>query len=183
MFSRRFVPRVLCVAAVMSAAACSGQSPVAPAVTSGAASSADATAKRPTGGGSGGATAGIYEIGFLKEVRGVWGLQPVVDNTLNIGESLVLTAMVTDASGALAQDGRITFEYCDLNSVKVQSSECATGRGRWRRYWSGDVHPLVGARVFFGSCSTPRVIGFRLRYSGGSTIADGVSPPKDVTWQ
>jgi hypothetical protein len=177
------VLRVLWFAAVVSTAACSGQSPVSPAATMGSASTTDATASRPGGGGSGGATPGIYEMGFLKEVRGVWGLQPVVDNTLNVGESLVLTAMVTDASGALAQDGRITFEYCDLSNVKVPSSECATGRGRWKRYWSGDVHPVVGARVFFGSCSTPRVIGFRFHYSGGSTIAAGVSAPKDATWQ
>ena len=183
MFSRRFVLRALCVAAVTSAAACSGQSPVAPAAANGSTLTADATSSRPTGGGgSGGTTPGTYEITFLKEVRGVIGLQPVVDNTLNIGEWLVLTAKVTDASGAPAQNGRITYEYCDVSNVKVQSSECATGRGRWRRLWTMDVDP-VGSRFGFGTCSTPRVIGFRLRYSGGSAIADGVSAPKDVTWQ
>ena len=182
MFSRRFVLRALCVAAVTSAAACSGQSPVAPAAANGSTLTADATASRPTGGGTGSKTPGTYEINFLKEVRGVIGLQPVVDNTLNVGNWLVLTAKVIDASGAPAQDGRITYEYCDVSNVKVQSSECATGRGRWRRLFTMDVDP-VGSRFGFGTCSTPRVIGFRLRYSGGSAIADGVSAPKDVAWQ
>jgi hypothetical protein len=45
-----------------------------------------------------------------------------------------------------------------------------------------DVDP-AGSRVGFGACSSARVIRFRLRYSGGSQIADGVSAPKDAIWQ
>lgn len=182
MSSQRSVLQILWFAAIVSAAACSGQSPVAPGAINGAGLTVDATARRPTGGGTGSTTSGIYEIAFLKEVRGVLGLQPVVDNTLNVGEFLVLMEQVKDASGAPAQDGRVTYEYCDVGNVKVQSSECASGRGRWKRLWTMDVDP-VGSRFGFGTCSTPRVIGFRLRYSGGSSIADGVSAPKDVTWQ
>lgn len=55
----------------------------------------------------------------------------MVDNTLAIGEFLVLTAKVADASGAAAQDGRITYEYCDLSNVKVQSSECVYSIPLW----------------------------------------------------
>jgi len=146
----------------------------------GAALAAAATARRDGGGIPG--TPGTYEIVFLKETRLALGLQPVVDNTLAIGEYLVLTARVTDASGAPAQDGRISYEYCDVSNVKVQSSECESGRGRWRRLFSMDVDP-AGSRFGFGACSSARVIGFRLRYSGGSQIADGVSAPKDAIWQ
>lgn len=175
---QKSVMRVCCLTAMVSTAACSGQSPLAPATTS-----APVLAARGGGPTGPGATAGTYEIVFLKEPSSApWGLQPVVDNTLNVGESLVLSARVTDAAGVPAQQGRITYEYCSLDNVKVASAACAGGRGRWKRIWSMPVDP-IGSRFNFGTCSTPRTIGFRLRFDGGGGIADGVSAAKDVTWQ
>lgn len=171
MTGHNFVLRVVCFTAVVSAAGCSAQSPAAP---SAAPQSSSRVVTSQT------ATTGVYEILFLKE--GTFGLEPVVDNTVYVGEYLVLKAQVTDAAGAPATEGRVTYEYCSVDNVKVQSSECASGRGRWKRLWSMDVDP-VGSLFGFGACSMPRTIGFRLRYGGGGNIADGVSAPKDVTWQ
>ena len=172
---QKSVMRVFCLTAIVSTA-CSGQSPLAPATTNG-----DALATK--GASEPGAAAGTYEIVFLKEQTSPpWGLLPVVDNTLNVGEYLVLSARITDASGVPAQQGRITYEYCSLDNVKVRSAECEGGRGRWKRFWTVSVDPY-GSRLAFGACSTPRTIGFRLRFDGGGAIADGVSAAKDVTWQ
>jgi len=185
---QKSVISVFCLTAIVPMAACSAQSPVAPATTGAptVTTTADGGAGAQTagrGGTSQPAADGIYEIVFLKEATSApWGLQSVVDNTLNVGEYLVLSARVTDASGVPAQQGRITYEYCSLNNVKVTSAECHSGQGRWKRLWSMPVDP-VGSRYGFGSCSTPRTIGFRLRYDGDGDIADGVSPAKDVTWQ
>jgi len=122
---------------------------------------------------------GTYDISFLKETH--QGLQSI-DSTLNVGEFLVLKAEVRDSSGALAQRGTVTYEYCSLGNVKVQSSNCDTGSGRWKRLWSVSVDS-VGSLFGFGACSTPRTIGFRFRYAGqNSGIADGVSASKDVSW-
>ena len=176
MSSPRFVVRVLCFAGAVFTAACSSQSPAAP-LPAVEPSLTDGTSRdeaRTT------AVPGTYEISFLKESIG--GLQPVTDNTLNVGEFLVLKSQVKDVFGVPAVAGRVTYEYCSLNNEKVRSSECESGRGRWKRLFSMPVDP-VGSLFGFGSCSTPRTIGFRFRYSGGGSIADGVSPSADVTWR
>lgn len=182
MSTQRSLLRAFCVVAIASAAACSGASPVAPGATSAVALTTDADGQSSARGGGPSGTPGTYEILFRKEVPGVFGGQPLVDNTLNVGESLVLMARVTDAAGTLATAGRITYEYCSLDNVKVQSSACESGPGRWKKFWTIDADPY-GSPLFFGTCTTPRVIGFRLRFGGGGGIAAGVSAPKDVTWQ
>lgn len=171
--SRRAIHRCLPVALVaFTCTACSGDSPVAPSASAPAVGAGNEVAAKA-------AAAGTYEISFLKETR--QGLEPIV-NTLNVGEYLVLKSQVKDASGVLAEEGLVTYEYCSLQNVKAPSSECEGGRGRWTRLMSMSVDP-IGSLAGFGACSRPRAIGFRFRYTGGGDIANGVSPSRDVTWQ
>lgn len=171
--SRRAILRCLPVALVaFTCAACSGDSPVAPGASASAVGVRNEVAAKP-------AAAGTYEISFLKETR--QGLEPIVD-TLRVGEYLVLKSQVKDAFGILAEEGLVTYEYCSLQNVKVKSSECDIGPGRWTRLMSMSVDP-IGSLAGFGSCSKHRTIGFRFRYTGGGDIANGVSPSRDVTWQ
>jgi hypothetical protein len=164
---------ILAVLAAMSGAACSQASPVAPEASFAAYANRQETI--PTL-----AASGTYEIFFLKSTR--YGLQPVVDFTLNVGEYLVLMSEIKDSNGVLAEVGTVTYEYCEKQNVKMQSSECDSGRGRWTRLMSVPVDPI--ARVGFGTCSTPRTIGFRVRYNGqGKDIPSGVSASRDVSWQ
>ena len=165
--------RCLLVAPVVfTCAACSGDAPVAPSASAPTVGARNEVAAKA-------AAAGTYEISFLKETR--QGLEPIV-NTLNIGEYLVLKSQVKDASGVLAEEGLVTYEYCSLNNVKVKSSECDSGRGHWTRLMSMSVDP-IGSLAGFGSCSKPRTIGFRFRFTGGGDIANGVSASRDVSWQ
>ena len=164
-----------CVATIslLAVTGCS-RSPVAPehpaaTVSNGPAAAAETSAQ------------GTYEILFLKST--LQGLQPVVNHTLNVGESLALKSRITDINGVPAVSGTVTYDYCERQNVKVPSAECESGRARWTRFWSMSVDP-AGSLLHFGRCSTPRTIGFRVRYNGQSGgIASGVSAAKDVSWQ
>ena len=164
---------ILTVLVATSGAACSQGSPVAPDASFASHSSRQetiATSDAP----------GTYEIFFLKS--SIYGLQPVLDFTLNVGEHLALMSEIRDSNGVRVLVGTVTYEYCEKQNVKVPSSECDSGSGRWTRFWSMPVDP-IGSRLAFGTCSTPRTIGFRVRYNGqGGGIASGVSAPRDVSW-
>ena len=76
--------------------ACSAQPPVAPSASE--ALTGDLSAQ-------GGASApGTYVISFLSDGG------PLVNDMLNVGQSLALKATVTDAAGQLATQGAIAFE-------------------------------------------------------------------------
>jgi hypothetical protein len=176
---------VITVLSVTAMAACARESPLAPSASPPGVSSQSADAAPASVSSHGAAVqavvTGTYEIFFLKETR--QGLQPVEDFTLNVGEALVLGSRVRDTSGVLATEGTVTYEYCERQNVKVPSAECVSGRARWRRHMSMSVDP-IGSLAFFGSCSTPRTIGFRVSFNGTHThIASGVGGPRDVSWQ
>lgn len=124
------------------------------------------------------AALGSYQIFFMIESR--TGLISV-DNSAPVGSYLVLRSEIRDNSGALAQVGKVTYEYCWAKGNYAPSLSCTTGTGTWRRLLAMSVDP-IGSRAGFGSCSTPRAIGFRVKYSGSDAIAPGVSAPRDFTW-
>jgi hypothetical protein len=165
---------ILAVFVATSGAACSQGSPVAPDASFASHSNrqeTSATLEAP----------GTYEIFFLKS--SIRGLEPVLDFTLNVGDFLALSSEIRDSNGVRVFVGTVTYEYCEKHNVKVPRSECDSGAGRWTRLLSMPVDP-IGSRAAFGTCSTPRTIGFRVRYSGkGGSVASGVSAPKDVSWQ
>jgi hypothetical protein len=173
MSSRNAGPIVIAVISLIGIAACSRESPVAPdglpAIVSGH-NQPSAQTGAP----------GMYEILFLKETFP--GLQPVLNYTLNVHEVLVLKSRITDSNGVPAEEGTVTYEYCERQNVKVPSAECESGRAHWTRLMSMSVDQ-IGSLANFGSCSTPRTIGFRVRFNGqGSGIASGVSAARDVSW-
>ena len=158
---------VLALATTFALTACSDQSPVAPDLV--VAEGRFATDGIP----------GSYAIHFLKETR--TGLTAAAD-TEAVGTYLVLKSEIRDYAGNLAVTGTVTYEYCSLNGDYAPTSSCTSGSGRWKRWASGSVDP-IGLLYGFGSCSTPRTIGFRVKYSSqGGAIANGVSAPRDFTW-
>lgn len=165
---------VIAILGFIAAAGCSRESPVAPGASPAGVSSHSRVALQTD-------TAGTYEIHFLKETR--QGLQPVLDFTLNVREFLVLKSQIKDSLGVPAEEGTVTYEYCERQNVKVPSAECESGAGRWKRLMSMSIDQY-GSLAGFGSCSTPRTIGFRFRFNGlNSGIANGVSAARDVSWQ
>lgn len=159
---------IAALAAAITAFACSDQSPVAP--------DAGPNDLRMAVQG----TPGSYVISFLKETT--TGLAPTA-GTEPVGTYLVLKSEVRDNLGNLAESGTVTYQVCSAKGNYAPSATCNGGGGTWKRFFSGSVDP-IGMLVGFGSCSTPRAIGFRLTYSGGrsSGIANGVSASKDFTW-
>src|SRR5688500_10439134 len=125
------------------------------------------------------AAAGSYAISFLKETS--TALAPAADAE-PVGTYLVLKSEVRDAAGNLAQSGSVKYEYCVSKGDYAPSAVCDSGAGSWRRLLSMEIDP-VGQLAGFGSCSTPRTIGFRFTFSGRSSgIASATSPSKDFTW-
>jgi len=164
---------IVAVLAATAGAACSQGSPVAPESSFASQSNRQETAAPLE-------ASGTYEIFFLKST--IHGLEPVLDFTLNVREYLALMSEIRDSNGVRVYVGTVTYEYCEKQNVKVPSSECDSGSGRWTRLLSMSVDP-VGSRAAFGTCSTPRTIGFRVRYNGkASGIASGVSASRDVSW-
>ncbi len=156
----------LVLVATTALAACTGALPVTPSDTEAALLAVQATP-------------GTYQILFLKEtstgLAATSGVEPV-------GTYLVLKSEVRDAAGNLAQIGSVTYEYCWLKGDFAPRAACESGGGSWRRHMTMQIDP-VGQLSGFGSCSTPRSIGFRVTYSGRkSGIANGVSPSRDFTW-
>ena len=158
---------IVALAATLALAACSERQPVAP----GPGTDARIAAQTDP--------AGSYVISFLKETS--TGLAPAAD-TEPVGTYLVLKSEVKDAFGNVAQSGSVTYEYCWSHGSYAPSSVCESGAGSWRRHMTMKIDP-VGQLSGFGSCSTPRTIGFRFTFAGrGSGIASGVSEPRDFTW-
>jgi hypothetical protein len=171
----------------LSVAACSSQSPVTPSAAPVAEGSLSARGSQ--------AAPGIYELSFHAWLGGV--LQEV--SSLSVGsQELILRAHVTDSSGAPAQRGTVTFEYCSYKGLpsnditrpdEAPKEACEQGSADWARLTSLPINsgcPTFGAGnacMNFGFVRIPRVVGFRFRYSPqGSGIAAGVSLSKDFTW-
>ncbi len=152
--------------------ACSAQPPVAPSASE--ALTGDLSAQ-----GGAASASGTYVISFLSGRGG-----PLVNDMLNVGQSLALKATVTDAAGQLATQGAVAFEYCSFKGEPAPKARCESGPGAWKHHMTMrmDVSgfPPQGE---WGACSTPRSIGFRFRYMArGSAISAATSASKDATW-
>lgn len=189
-FTRSSNPAKLIAAVVGAAAlvACSGQSPVTP-----SASSIASDAVNAKGGGS---APGVYDLSFNVYSQGT--LQ-VVTSLRVLSQELILMAHVTDSSGAAAQKGSVTFEYCSYKGLppgdvtradEAPKEACEQGTAAWARLGSSAVDagscPWLGVGYAcrnFGIVRIPRTVGFRFRYSsGGSVIASGMSPARNFLW-
>lgn len=151
--------------------ACSAQAPVAPSASE--ALTGDLSAQ-------GGASApGTYVISFLSDGGG-----PLVNDMLNVGQSLALKATVTDAAGRLATQGAVAFEYCSFKGEPAPKASCESGRGAWKHHMTMQMDEAgFPPQSHWGTCSTPRSIGFRFRYTArGSAISAATSASKDATW-
>ncbi len=160
-----------------SITACSDQSPVMPTANDDFAVDLARVASVP----------GSYELSF-------WHNGQPVSTLPTGGPSLILKAHVQQAvSGAAAQSGSVTFQYCSRKSGpsnditradELPSSECQPGgAGSWARLQTVDVNASGDAFIGFGSVTIPRTIGYRFRYAARrSGIADGVSAERDFTW-
>jgi hypothetical protein len=170
------------VFATISAAACSGQSPVTP---DAAPSASTANAGSGALDAAPGAAAGTYDLLFVQN-----GLE-VPTLPAGRGSELTLKAHVTTAAtGALATSGTVTFEYCGYrgranditNPDEAPLSECLSGAASWKRLGSARV-AMGDAFYVFGIVQYPRTVGFRFRYNGGrSGVADGGIVGEDFTW-
>lgn len=124
---------------------------------------------------------GIYELSFFADTLD--GLVPLTNNSLPVGEELVLKAHVADRSGHPAKRGSVIFQDCSLNGEPAPSAACISGSGAWSHIITLPVDQFGNASVDFGFVSNPRTIGFRFEYIGqGSGIPNGASAPGDVTW-
>jgi hypothetical protein len=161
MLCRDFAGRSLAVVVALACAACSGESPVAPGITSAV----------PFSSAKAQAVPGSYELSFFFS-----------------GPELILKAHVADAvSGAPAQGGTVTFQYCSLKGgptlqmKPLPSAECESGgSGTWVRLARMTVNASGDAFVDFGIAPSIATVGFRFVYSGErGGIASGVSAPLD----
>jgi hypothetical protein len=150
------------VVVALACVACSDKSPIAPGITSAAVPSSSAKAQ---------AVPGSYELSLFLS-----------------GPELILKAHVADAvSGAPAQGGTVTFQYCSLKGgptlqmKPLPSAECESGgSGTWVRLAKMTVNPSGDAFVDFGIAPSIATVGFRFLYSGQQGgIASGVSAPVD----
>jgi hypothetical protein len=136
---------------------------------------------------------GAYELSFFK-FENLVGLIPVSSLSVctpSVCEELILGAHVEEQSSGLpAQGGAVIFQYCSLppsditRADEAPTAACDSGLATWK-----DLHALLkvnesgDAFLDFGIVLIPRTVGFRFRYIGqGSGIANGVSLPKDFTW-
>ncbi|HYU52282.1 MAG TPA: hypothetical protein VEK37_05030 [Gemmatimonadaceae bacterium] len=174
---RRNVAGLLAVfVGAVALVACSDQTPVSPKVNSAAPADLRVVASGATG---------SYQLSFYTN-----GLVPV--SSLTVFQELILGAHVADASGAPAQGGSVTFQYCSLKGLpsndinrpdEAPSAECATRAASWANLISVPVDGSGNAYMNFGFVSIPRTVGFRFKYNGqGSGIANGTSTPSDFTW-
>jgi hypothetical protein len=179
------------VVALLTAAslnACSADSPVTPSAPAVAAPDLHA---RPAATGP-----GVYDLSFR-----VWRGGALVDvSTLFVSsDELILQAHVTDGTGAPAQKGTVTFEYCSYkggppNDIaradEAPKEACEAGSATWARLAGISVSagrcPTLGvgyACYTFGVVRIPRDVGFRFSYSPqGSGIAAGTSASENFTW-
>ena len=180
--SRSTFARVVATVVSLASLACSGASPVQPTPSVESSGAAGAVAAQ--------AAAGTYELSFLTSQG-----QPV--SSLPVGQELVLKAHVEDSAGVPAQGGSATFEVCSRKGGRSLArmdpapfTECDGGSACWIHLTTFKVDagtcPGLGpgnACVNFGFISTPRVVGFRFRFSGQrSGIANGTSASLNFTW-
>ena len=132
---------------------------------------------------------GVHELSFLSSGQEVSAL-PVC--TPAACPELALKATGQTLGGTPAQRGMVTFQYCSLRKLppndiqradEAPKEACESGEAAWQspgtvKVGSADIPPLA-----FEAVRVPRTVGFRFRYnSQGSSIASGVSLPKDFTW-
>ena len=103
------------------------------------------------------------------------------------GRGAVLDAYVRDALGNPATSGIAVFYYCARQGVPAPRGSCLTGSGRWLRYGSAGIIPTGSKQghALMGYTEAPpsgTTIGFRFRYTRGSTIANGYSNSANYTW-
>ena len=172
----------------VSVVACSGESPLAP-------SESSVVAREQAARGSQ-TVSGVYQLSFT-----AWraAILEEVSSLVVSREELILKASVSSSSGAPAQKGTVTFEYCsykgrppnDITRADEAPKEaCEQGLADWARLSSisvsGGSCPTLGtgyACLNFGIVRIPRDVGFRFRYSSqGSGIASGTSESKNFTW-
>ena len=164
------------IVAAIGIVACSDQSPVAPSASPRPPAEVAVLAR---------AVSGSYQLSFFDN-----GLQPVA--SLTVFQELILGAHVADGSGAPAQGGSVTFQYCSYkggpaNDItrpdEAPSAACATREASWANLTSVAVDGSGNAYMNFGFVSIPRTVGFRFKFTGQrSGIASGVSAPSDFTW-
>jgi hypothetical protein len=112
-----------------------------------------------------------------------------LDVRLN-GLGATLDAYVLDAAGEPATDGVAIFYYCSLQGNSAPSTACGTGSGRWRRWGSVRFSPRPATDPALGHAlmaydeapSSGTTIGFRFRYTRGTTIASQYSNTDDQSW-
>jgi len=166
--------------AALQITACASDSPVSPDGLS-----ADGSALSRQGSP---VSSGIYQLSFYTN-----GLVPVTTLVAGGGGGeLILGALVTDAAGAPAQGGSVTFQYCSLKGFppnditradEAPSSACANGSGDWARLTTVPVDASGHAYMDFGIVMVPRTVGFRFAYTRkGGAVSSGVSAPADFTW-
>jgi hypothetical protein len=167
----RLAGLIIPVVAGAAMVACSGQSPVGSEAVEAPRSVVQALP-------------GTYTLSFVS------GGQTVT--SLPVGSEVGLKAEVTDAFGAPAQNGSVTFEYCSFKGLppnditradEAPKEACESGEADWARLTGVRVTasgvPLVG----FGVVQIPRTVGFRIQYTGGQAIgiASG-SASANFTW-
>jgi hypothetical protein len=182
----------------LASAGCSGQSPAQPTPTLDPVRGLSVPSARSRGVESvdlsngvrtaRGTIAGTYVLTFLSQNQPVSTL-PVCKP--GVCPELILKAHVEGSSGA-ATDGTVTFQYCSLkgrppNDItradEAPSSACdVDGTAAWANLMRIGVNQSGDAYANFGYVQLPRTVGFRFKYSGGSSIAAGVSPSMDFTW-
>jgi hypothetical protein len=128
--------------------------------------------------GLGAASPGLYELSF-----DTTGPVPLTNNSLPVGQELVLKAHVENGAGQPALRGAVIFEDCEMKNHLAPSATCDSGPGVWSHIFQIAVDASGNAAVDYGFLSTPTTVGFRFRYIGqGSGIANGKSLSADVTW-
>ena len=110
------------------------------------------------------------------------------------GLGVILAGHVTGlVSGAPAESGTATFQFCALGKTPRPRADCDSGSGHWVRWGSAPIIPAPSTDIGFAlmtydlAPTAGTTIGFRFRYSGrsrggSSGIADGVSPSADHTF-
>ena len=167
---------IVAMVATFAIVACSDQTPIAPSAYRGASVDVPVFAR---------SVAGSYQLSFFAN-----GLVPVT--SLTVFQELILGAHVADGSGAPAQGGLVTFQYCSYkggppNDItradEAPSAACATREASWANLVSVPVNASGDAYMNFGFVQIPRTVGFRFKYTGqGNGISNGVSAPSDFTW-
>lgn len=163
--------RVVVVLFGASTLACADRSPVAPDAQATEASQS-ANIQAPT-------VPGTYVLFFRETSSGL---------------GVVLAGYVAElSSGAPAESGSATFQFCAVRNAPRPSADCDSGPGHWVRWGTAGIIPPPSPNVGFALMTYDLVpapgttIGFRFQYKGrfkgeSSGIEDGESLPADHTF-